>query len=102
MRNKVTYEWRVNKCDGWGDIEDFYTFASYKEARECERQLHADGLVPTFWSTEIELGRDEWCEDNGLQDRGYATVDDDGTLPDRFCCGNKVPAYKHAEVQRDA
>ena len=101
MRNKVTYEWRVNVCDEYGDIEDFTCFDTYAEAREGERQLHAHGM-DLRWYTEIELGRDEWCEDNGLQDRGYATVSDDGTMPDRFCCGNKVPAYKRAEVQREA
>ena len=97
MRNKVTYEWRVNICDEYGDIEDFYTCETYAEAREQERQVHAHGMDLRYY-TEIELGRDEWCEDDGLQDRGYATVSDDGTLPDRFCCGNKVPAYKRKEL----
>ena len=96
MRNKVTYEWRVNVCDEYGDIEDFTSCDTYAEAREEERKLHAHGM-DLRWYTEIELGRDEWCEDNGLQDRGYATVEN-GTLPERFCCGNKVPVYKRKEV----
>jgi len=92
MGTQVIYEWRVNKCSEYGDIEHFDTFDSYKEAREWERQLHAHGMDLREY-TEIELGRDVWCDDNGLQERGYATVNEDGSLPERFCCGAKVPAY---------
>jgi hypothetical protein len=97
MTNTVTYEWRVNLCGEYGDIDDFDVFDTYAEAREHERQVHAHGIDLRQY-TEIELTRTEGNDDDGILDRGYATVGDDGTLPDRFCCGNKVPVYKRREV----
>ena len=88
----IVYEWWVwMECDGPDDRSgDFDHHPTYAEAhRYCN---YAEGEF-------IELTRSHWCEDNGLLDRDYATVED-GKLPETYDMGSRPIAKKlHAEVK---
>ncbi len=88
----IVYRWWV-----WFDCEnpddrsgDFHEYENYAEAhRDCN---YAEGQF-------IELVRSHWCEDNGLLDRDFATVED-GKLPESYDDGSRPIAKKlHAEVK---
>lgn len=92
MRNKTTYEWRVNQVDEHGDINDINFFDTYAEAANFM-------CLEDFQS--IELTKVIGNDDNGIVDRAYATVDFDlWELPETFDDGSKIPAPKRADVRR--
>jgi hypothetical protein len=89
---KVVYEWWLwtgckNHDDRSGDFDASETYA--QAARHCDA---AEGDF-------IELTRSVWCEDDGLLDRLFATVEDE-KLPE-FYDGSTVKIAKklHAEVK---
>lgn len=88
----IVYEWWVwVDCEHINDVSgEFYPHDTYAEAhRYCN---FAEGEF-------IELTRSHWCEDNGLLDRDFATVED-GKLPETYDMGSKPIAKKlHAEVK---
>ena len=88
----IVYEWWVwVDCEHINDVSgEFYPHDTYAEAhRYCN---YAEGEF-------IELTRSHWCEDNGLLDRDFATVED-GKLPETYDMGSKPIAKKlHAEVK---
>ena len=88
----IVYEWWVwVDCEHINDVSgEFYPHDTYAEAhRYCN---FAEGEF-------IELTRSHWCEDNGLLDRDFATVED-GKLPKSYDMGSRAIAKKlHAEVK---
>ena len=93
MRNRVTYEWRLNRRDEHGDIEDINFFDHYADAAN---ELHVRN--DCGWS-DIELTRVLGNDDDGILDREYAPVIN-GRLPERFDEGCKVNKAHHREVER--
>jgi len=93
MRNKTTYEWRVNQVDEHGDINDIAFFDTYAEAAN---------FMCLFDYQEIELTRTVDNDDEGIVQRDYATVDfKHWELPETFDhSAIKVPAAKKAEVRK--
>lgn len=92
MRNRKTYEWRVNQVDEHGDINDIYFFDTYAEAANF---MCLEGFQ------NIELTKIIGNDDDGIVDRTYATVDFDlWELPEAFDDGSKIPANKRAEVRK--
>ena len=92
MRNRTTYEWRVNQVDEHGDINNINFFDTYAEAANfmCLEDYQ-----------EIELTKIIGNNDDGIVDRAYAAVDFDlWELPETFDDGSKIPAAKRTEVRK--
>ena len=76
------------------DIDDTFYFDSFAEAkREAEKPRKG-------YRNEIVLIRDQGSEDRGVEDRQWAYLEDDGTLPEEFDGGNRVPKRFHQEVAK--
>jgi hypothetical protein len=48
----------------------------------------------------LVLVRDTWDECDGLDDREWCYLNEDGTMPDTFCYGTKVPKKYKQEFER--
>ena len=94
MRNRVTYEWAVEKtADDSGDIDDVRFWPSYAEAV-------ADAATPVEAGTtnHIALVRSVGIEADGMVDRSYAYLKED-RLPDFFENDHRVPQRFHREFR---
>ena len=95
-RSRTSYEWGVEFVidDEHEDIDDTFYFDSFAEAkREAEKPCEGYRNV-------IVLIRDQGSEDRGVVDRQWAYLEDDGTLPEEFDGGNRVPKRFHQEVAK--
>lgn len=95
----VKYEWDVETLDEFGDILDHDHRDTFKEAIAAEKTTQ--GFSET---TRICLVRDVWDEDNGIQDRQWAYLEE-GKLPEYFEDtggqeANRVPQKFHQEVAK--
>jgi hypothetical protein len=83
---RVFYEWALEMVDEHGDIidADFATNTGYASAWRKESPVDCV-------RHDVALVRRVGSDADGEQERGYAYVRPDGTLPDRFTCGAKVP-----------
>jgi hypothetical protein len=86
MKNKVIHEWLVEAVDQHGDIID----------SNCYPTL-ADAISTTLGCPEgqdyyrIGLVRDEGNDVRGLQDRQWAYIQKNATLPDEYSDGAIIP-----------
>ena len=95
-RSRTSYEWGVELVidDEHEDIDDTFYFDSFAEAkREAEKPREGYRSV-------IVLIRDQGSEDRGVENRQWAYLEDDGTLPEEFDGGNRVPKRFHQEVAK--
>ena len=92
-RSRTSYEWGVEFVtrDGYEDIEDTYHFEKLGDAK---RQTSEE------FDCRIVLIRDQGSEDAGVEHRQWAYLKDDGTLPEEFDGGTRVPKRFHAEVAK--
>jgi hypothetical protein len=86
MKNKVIHEWLVEAVDQYGDIID----------SNCYPTL-ADAISTTLGCPEgqdyyrIGLVRDEGNDVRGLQDRQWAYIQKNATLPNEYSDGAIIP-----------
>lgn len=86
MKNKVIHEWLVEAVDQHGDIID----------TNCYPTL-ADAISTTLGCPEVQdyyrigLVRDEGNDVDGLQDRQWAYIQKNATLPDEYSDGAIIP-----------
>lgn len=106
MRNRTDYEWDIEETDGFesedADILD-HTFApelsQFHHARLSAALKRADNFRLVLC---INKGNDT----DGLQDRAWAYVEEDGTLPEFFAdawggtTSYRVPTKFHRELER--
>ena len=90
----VTFEWKLELMDEYGDIEDTMHFSDdeLKDALEAFIKM-----APEHYAAEIVLVRDVGDDLDGITDRQHAYLKD-GTLPNVFEYGTKVPARFHRIV----
>ena len=104
MRSKVTYEWDMETAYDYGDIIDHNHAAKLKDLKHYEGDPHRaayemDGK-PEPAHLRLVLVRDTWDECDGLDDREWCYLNEDGTMPDTFCYGTKVPNKYTQEFER--
>ncbi len=101
----TTYEWDVeelteapSEANGFDpDIHDHHHCGSYSEAKATLSELGVPGR--------IVLVRDVGSDREGLTDRAWAYLEEDGSLPETFTYGADedsgilVPRKFHAEVR---
>ena len=104
----VTYEWIVEFIDSDGEIIDVHHHDNYVAA------VATKAAEPTsdFDRAHIGLVRDVGNDIEGLTDRAWAYIGDDGQLPEYFNCGetddgpalsgHKVPQRFHREIAKGA
>ena len=98
MKSTVTIEWLVEELDSNGDIYNVIHCDTYAAATKAAGWSDSE--------TDIGLVRDRGNPVDGLLDRQWAYLDEDGKLPERFSgsgddhAGPKVPAQYHLEIQR--
>lgn len=100
MRDSVEWEWDVEILNEYGDIEDHHFQTSF---RDCV--LEDNGDESYF---EIVLVRSAGNDDDGVTDRSWAYLDEDGNIPEYTSTPDsegqyvnqchKVPKRFHAEV----
>jgi hypothetical protein len=96
FRSHVSYEWRIEEVDiDSEDIADGYSFNTADEAVADFRQRPPDGR-----RFELVLVRNRGNDAEGLVDRQWAYVGDDGQLPKEFGGGAKVPAAYHRALAK--
>lgn len=109
-RDKVSYEWRIECQDEYGDVQDVQFADSYAEALAAQAEE-----VGEWAKVEIALSRTEGNDDDGINWRGYAYARD-GRIEPIFssyhgagpnedqpaCDGPDVPKRFHAEVAKAA
>ena len=89
---RTHYDWCCEELADGGedaDIEELYHVDTYAEAVD---------RMGDFKFARVSLTRDRGSEAEGLQDRQFAYVEDDGTLPEEFDGGAKIPKRFHNEV----
>jgi hypothetical protein len=86
MKYKTSYEWVAELLDEHGDIIEPMFGDTLKEVQlyAAQSDEHADDIA---FALVQNIGEDI----NGLQDRGYAYIGDDGYLPEFFDNGESVP-----------
>ena len=95
MKYQVIHEWLVESVDQYGDIID----------SNCYPTL-ADAIRTTLGCPEgqdyyrIGLVRDEGNDVDGLVDRQWAYIQNDGTLPDKYSKGAIIPKKFRAEFAK--
>jgi len=104
-RMRVGYDWVIEHCtaDEHEDILDLdhasklmhWSNETLRDALANKRYTH-DTLGRMF--TRLALMRDKGNDCDGMVDRQYAYVDEDGNLPDECEEGAKVPAKYKAEL----
>lgn len=105
-RDRTTYEWHVECRDEHGDANNIDFADTFAEALASQKAWASD---PDYAKIEIALVRTEGNELDGINWRGYAYVQADGTLEERFSTfheetgpandGPDVPQRFHKEVQ---
>ena len=86
----VTYEWVAEPVDQHDDIIDPIFGDTFKEVEHVTADSYFDAVMVNF-----ALVRNVGNEDDGLQERQYAYLTD-GTLPDEFDGGAKIPKRFHS------
>jgi len=97
-RSRTEYEWGVEFVidDEYEDIDYTLHFDSFAEAKQ-EAEEPREGYR---YRHVIVLIRDQGSEDRGVTDRQWAYLQEDGTLPEEFDGGNRVPKRFHQEVAK--
>lgn len=90
---RLDYEWDVEALDEYGDIID-HGFCDGFPGVSTD-PLHKVVLVKSYARG---LSGDEYSFD--IVDRAWAYLQDDGTLPEEFDDGSKVPLRFHREVNK--
>lgn len=94
MRNKVYYEWDIEIWE-----EDGEDIIDHQHDEKCPTR-------PLLANERLVLVRDVGNDIEGLVDRSWAYVREDGTLPERFDyglpeeLGVQVPKRFHEELKR--
>ena len=104
MRSKVTYEWDMESAYDYGDIIDHHHADKLKDLKCYENDPHRsfdelDGK-PEPAHLRLVLVRDTWDAWDGLGDREWCYLNEDGTMPDTFDWGAKVPKRFKQEFER--
>ena len=98
MAKLVRYEWVIEtiaKDDEYEDIQAVYHSDTFIGATEWAVILRADN-----WRVEVGLVRDVIDSfDDDLEDRQWAYLEEDGSLPQCFDDGAKVPKRFQKEVK---
>lgn len=87
FKTQVFYEWVIEHCDEHGDILDLNHNDKFSAYSLPDFEVQYPG-----GKTDVALQRLSGNEADGLQERGYAYLDEAGQLPERFDCDHKVPA----------
>lgn len=91
MKNEITYEWVVEQCDQYGDIEPNHSDKLSNLA--VGPREHPQGWV------QVALTRIVGNDLDGMISRQYAYIDrETGQLPERFEDGQKIPPMYHRQV----
>jgi len=93
MRNRVSYEWKVEWADKYSDIEDCDHFDCYRDAFNRAAEPHE------YHNVSVCLVRGVGNEDDGILDREHAYVFC-GELEEAFEAGTPVPKKFLAEVKK--
>lgn len=101
MRSKVTYEWDMEIAYDYGDIIDHHHADKLKDLKHYADDPHrmADETDGEPTHLRLVLVRDTW-EFGGLGEREWAYLNEDGTMPDTFDWGAKVPKRFKQEFER--
>lgn len=103
MKSKVTYEWDMEIAYDYGDIIDHHHADKLKDLKCYENDPHRsfDEIKGRQEPAHLRLVlvRDTWDE-WGLDEREWAYLNEDGTMPDTFDCGAKVPKRFKQEFER--
>jgi len=105
MGKQTIYEWDAETVDEHGDIQDHFHADSLKEVLNCIKNFPLeDGR-----HYEVVLVRDVWGDDGNLDERSWAYMNKDNTLPEEFADvgieemvpnGIRVPKRFHKEVAK--
>lgn len=97
-QNAIGYEWVIEPEDNDGDIIEVSHRDTLREALE-----DADAYLenPEVADVAIGLVRDAGDEIEGVQDRQWAYLEDNGELPYEFDGGARVPQRFHEEARRE-
>lgn len=82
----IGYEWVIEEVDEHGDIQSVNHADTFHKAI----QVAAATQVPEGWHVDVGLVRDRWTEEDGVEDRQWAYLED-GKLPQEFDGGAMVP-----------
>lgn len=107
-RMQTRYEWVIETCtaDEHEDIEDLHHL---DRLFDLEDQFVFDAIDQKRFASEqfgqtmfnrIALMRDRGCNAEGIMDRQYAYVDEDGNLPEAFDEGAKIPKKFRDELAK--
>jgi hypothetical protein len=91
----VAYEWVIEPTDDNGDILESLHADTYREAIQVAAQCD----YPDQHRVDIGLVRDQGSDSEGIEDRQWAYMTEDGKLPECFDGGSKVPQRFHAELR---
>jgi hypothetical protein len=89
----VRYEWVIEPVDQYGDIVESDHADSFEDAMK-----RAAGWRQEWKRVEVGLVRELGDDVEGLQDRQWAYIEDDGTLPAKFDGGARVPKRFMSEI----
>lgn len=91
MRNTTTYEWtcEVIVDDENPDYQDIVDSDFGDSLEEVQRRGESNDIEGTI--CRYGLVKNVGNEDDGLQERTWAYVDENGKLPEEFENGDKVP-----------
>lgn len=95
-KNTVNYEWVIEYVDKHDDIIDI----DHSDDLDYVLKTRA-GFVPGNGIVRVDLAlvRDYGNNEEGLIERGYAYISENGINP-HFCCWHKVPARFVKQVSR--
>jgi len=95
-RSRTAYEWGVELVidDEHDSLDDTLYFDSFAEAKQ-EAEKPREG-----YRNEIVLIRDQVSEGRGVEDMQWAYLEEDGTLPEEFDGGSRVPKKFHQEAAK--
>jgi hypothetical protein len=95
-RSRTAYEWGVELVidDESEDIDDTFYFDAFAEAKQ-EAEKPREG-----YRNVVVLIREQGSESLGVTDRQWAYLEEDGTLPEEFDGGSRIPKRFHQEVAK--
>lgn len=106
------YEWVIETCtaDEHEDIEDLHHVDRLMHLEDQhlfdaidKKRFHDERFDPPNGMTmfnRIALCRDVGCQAEGIEDRQYAYVNEDGELPETFDEGAKIPKRFREELAK--
>lgn len=89
----IVYEWVIETLDEHDDIQEVTHADRCLDALRIANKIHAEGH-----KVEVALVRDRGNEVDGLQNRQWAYLETDVTLPAKFDGGATIPQRFQGEV----